>query len=313
VHISTDRWVLIGQHGWLFSSGSPRATAWDGFVGPKRDWDEYRGTATVDPATLGRWRAITIARATWLERRGAHFIFAIPPDKEIVYSDDLPSWLQPQGDHTRRKAFMDSLTGTEVDVLDLAPALLQARPEADAKGETLYLKGDTHWNSLGALYAALAILKHINQQFEGVRAQRIDDYRIIPYLKTTQYDLARQLGLTLTDTEYNVEPLGGWTTTESCTHETPTAAEFCTYTKEDSTLPRLLVYTDSFGVGVRRFLAESFGRAVFVNWWPAGQYTHETFPLDFIEKEKPNIFLYIRLERGILGPIADWRAEAKSP
>ena len=206
LHASSSPFVIIGSDGWLFSGGWAGAGGFGAVFGPWWDWDEDRGTVQTDPKVLETWRATIIQRASWISKRGTHFLFAIAPIKETIYPEYLPGWLQRSGQQTRLKQFTDAMNDSGVDVLDLAPALLQAKQI----GQNLYYKGDTHWNNLGALYAAVAIVNHLHQEVPSVPGASVSNYTVVPAQVTSSPDLALQLGITMTDTSStSVREAGG--------------------------------------------------------------------------------------------------------
>jgi hypothetical protein len=283
--------VILGQQGWLYNSSG----AWD--------YDEYLGIVPPNTAALRSWRLILQARAKAVRAAGTYFLMVVPPQKEAVYPEFLPNWLQRVGDQTRIRQFQEAMKSSGVDVLDLTPAMLAAK----RKHQTLYYRADTHWNRLGALWGAKAVIDHLHAKDRRIPPFRKGDYTIAPYMTDTkpdgtQMDLRVRLGMPpQAEQDFMVERKGGWTTTETISHRGH--VDIYTYTKNDPSLPVLLVYTDSYGFGLHRFLAEYFRRAVFINWWPASNNIMDRFPLEWIKKERPDFVINLRFERGILGPI----------
>jgi hypothetical protein len=63
------------------------------------------------------------------------------------------------------------------------------------------------------------------------------------------------------------------------------------YQKEDKSLPKILIFNDSFVSYIHGFLGDYFSRSVFL-------WTHD-FRKDIIQKEQPQIVLHIIVERSI--------------
>src|SRR5258708_1333918 len=103
VGTSVNPIVAFGRDGYLISASG----SWDR--------DDYRGIATVDPKLLENWRLSLEQRRIWLAGMGIHFLVTIPPVKETVYPEVLPSWLQRRGDQTRVGQFLRYLQGSAVD------------------------------------------------------------------------------------------------------------------------------------------------------------------------------------------------------
>jgi len=72
--------------------------------------------------------------------------------------------------------------------------------------------------------------------------------------------------------------------------------------KNDPSLPTLLMYCDSFGASLVPFLAEHFRRAVFINVWARGEMVQQ-FPVRWIEEEQPDFLVYERWEAGLSTPV----------
>jgi hypothetical protein len=90
------------------------------------------------------------------------------------------------------------------------------------------------------------------------------------------------------------------------------------FTKDELSLPTLVIFGDSFMAGMRKVMAENFRRAVFVNPWlteaksplpPA----FNDFPVEIIVTEKPDIVIYERWERAFLLSPNEWAEIAHLP
>ena len=67
--------VTLGQNNWLFLSETI---------------PDYLGYAETSKEDLERWRLVLEGRHAWLAERGICYIFVLPPDKKIIYSEYLP-------------------------------------------------------------------------------------------------------------------------------------------------------------------------------------------------------------------------------
>ena len=87
------------------------------------------------------------------------------------------------------------------------------------------------------------------------------------------------------------------------------------FTKDDPTLPSMVMFGDSFMSGMRKPMAENFRRSVFLNPWTTAdpQLPDEIadFPAEVIEAEKPDIVIYDRWERSMLKSFSEWADEAR--
>jgi alginate O-acetyltransferase complex protein AlgJ len=293
--------VLLGRHGWMFLPAlSPL-------------FGEILGIPPVDATTVAKWKTVFEQRQRWVQRQGARFIFAIPPGKALVYPEFLPDWLRQRLVHTRAPWFVDELDGTGIDVLYLKGALLSAKHFG-----RLYYKFDMHWNFLGSFIGAAAIIDHIHALDRRVRPLSVERYdRQLLWVDTLHGGLGPlDLGVLVGDpflreTDERIIRASGWTTTEeTVVHGRDT--EFI-YTRNAPHLPTLVFIHDSFGYPMRRFIAEHFRRAVFVNPWLAAKSLADQFPADIIREERPDFVIYMRCEDWLLTPTANPPEVADSP
>jgi hypothetical protein len=142
--------VMEGADGWLYFTG-------DGST------DDFRGRRRLSDRELAAWAAELTRRQRWLAERGIAYLFVIVPNKQSVYPEFLPDWLQAQRGESRADQLVRHLAAhTGAPVLDLRPALLLEKGAAP-----LYRKTDSHWNARGAdvalhhIRTALALTAHL--------------------------------------------------------------------------------------------------------------------------------------------------------
>src|SRR5690606_552685 len=91
------------------------------------------------------WRQTLQDTYDWLTARGIAYLFVVPPDKHQVYPEEMPDSIRRNG-HSRIDQLVHHLAAhTTVPVLDLRPALHEAKMQ-----ERVYHMTDTHWNDRGA-------------------------------------------------------------------------------------------------------------------------------------------------------------------
>jgi alginate O-acetyltransferase complex protein AlgJ len=147
--------------------------------------------------------------------------------------------------------------------VDLRPALFEARTR-----ERIYHRTDTHWNERGALVAYRMIIEAVRQQLPAVPpAWQRSDFEAVSRDDEGR-DLAGMMGLKAVLREEVlgleprrprlarvVEPAGA----------APTAEEGRLVTEiPGSTLPRAIIFRDSFVSPLVPFLSEHFSRAVYL-------------------------------------------------
>ena len=279
-HDTRDATVLKGNGDWLFFS--------DG-----RTVDDISGALPFSAGDLENWRKLLTGRRDWLKERGIRYLLVIPPDKQSVYPEHLPSWLTARARPPRRldQFFAYMRDHSDVPVLDLRPALAEAKSHGQ-----IYLHTDTHWNDRGAFAAYRRIIQELGALGLPVKAlgpeafdEAVEDQ--------PGGDLVRLLGregLTIekdapilspkpsmpqiAQRPYTEMPGKNWIPkTEPIFSENPGATV------------KAVVFRDSFSSYMIKFFGYHFNRIVYVwqlNW---------DKPL--IEREKPDVVMDVMLER----------------
>jgi len=167
-----DAAVLVGRDGRMFYLGEEAVRQSAGLV--MRD---ERIAETV---------SLIAAMREELARRNIRFLVASPPNASTVYQDDLPYWAQNNGRRTEYDAYLEGLRAHGVWVIDLRPAMADARRAGAA-----YYRHDTHWAPRGALAAYDAIIAA-----DGHPDWRVDPREALTAPETRRGgDLARLLGV----------------------------------------------------------------------------------------------------------------------
>jgi hypothetical protein len=248
VGVSPSSTVLIGRQGWWYYTD-------DGAM------DDIVAATPMPEAALARWAASIGDTRAWLAQRGIPYLFVLTPDKHAVYPEFLPASVRPlgpwRGDQFAREMTARLPPGT---VLALKDALVARKPI-----ERVFHRTDTHWNGRGALLAWQAIASWMRAQgFDAPASEAFDTVSA----RAVGQDLPRMLGLEGQVTEDAldvvprmprrarvVEPAGA-----------PIGAELGRLVTEhpDTSLPRMVIFRDSFMTGVMPFLAEHCSRCVFL-------------------------------------------------
>jgi hypothetical protein len=237
-----------------------------------------------DPFTtrgLANWREALVRARDWLQVRGIAYVFLVAPDKHVIYPEYMPPGLRRIGPVSRTDQFYGSMTGLGF-LVDVRPPLLQAKAR-----ERLFQKTDTHWNDRGAFVAYTAIIEAVGAQVPAVQPpwSRADFDAVAR--ETQGKDLAGMMGLTRVLKEEDlllvprrtrqsrvVEPRGA----------EPTAEEGRLVTEiPGSSLPRAVIFRDSFTSRLVPFLSEHFSRAVYL--W------QNDFDATAVESEHPDVVL----------------------
>jgi hypothetical protein len=279
--------VLLGKQGWMFLD----------------DLTEYRGLSIAQPEAIEGWKEGYLQRQHWVEQRGPHFLLVIAPQKGTVYPENLPDYAHPLANRTRRNQYLSSTH--RLHILDLTSSMIEAK-----QAGSLYYKYDTHWNFLGAYFGARAIVNYLHSHFENVPAFNDQQFALTDIDNQTQtfgdegwYNLGVRIGVPfLKDRDTKIDAKAGWTARLQVTtrRRHMIVNEF---TKNDPTLPSLVIYADSFGYPLKRMIAEHFRKAIFVNPFEDETTLADEFPTDIIKEERPDYFIYLRWEHAAFAPL----------
>ncbi len=276
--------VTLGKLDWLFLTYED--------VGTKPDTRKCR---PFSPTELVRCQELIDGHTRWCAERGIRYIFLITPDKQTIYPE-----LYPRKRSIRLDQLLDHMrTHSQAVCPDLRGPLLQAKAEHE-----VYFRTDSHWNDYGAYACYQSVSELLCTWYPHVCARPLSDFTPVAepcpdYITWYYGDLSCLLG-GLTD-RYNedwsfLRPRGGYHA-----HKTDEVVRWDERTKlgsllkaysteqADSTLPKALVFHDSFGVRLAPLLSEDFRRAVFI---PAS-----SFDPDVIEREHPDVVIFQIVER----------------
>ena len=127
---STDK-VIVGKDHWLF-------------------WSEPIKKSLLQPPLtlrqLGQWKAYLEKVHSELKNRGIAYQFIIAPEKDTIYPEMLPGYLQRKRVVRRAEQLLQYLkaSASPVEILDLAPVMKKEKTYGD-----IYFKNDSHWNGKG--------------------------------------------------------------------------------------------------------------------------------------------------------------------
>jgi hypothetical protein len=180
---------------------------------------------------------------------------------------------------------MDQVFGALSDArvaVDLRPALFEAKTR-----ERIYHRTDTHWNDRGALVAYRMIIDAVRRQLPAVPpAWQRSDFEAVSRDDEGR-DLAGMMGLrqVLREEVLALEPRRSrLARVVEPAGVAPDAEEGRLVTEiPDSTLPRAVIFRDSFVSSLVPFLSEHFSRAVYV--W------QNDFDAEAVVKERADVVI----------------------
>jgi len=276
--VSPSRAVLKGGDGFFFYADDDAV-------------EDYANVEPLTDAALANWR-MAVARAQhWLDARHIAYVFTIAPDKHVLYDDEMPTTIARVGDVSRTDQLLTAIRDLGFTV-DIRPTLFAAKAR-----ERIYQRTDTHWNPRGAFAAYQDIIGAVRVRVPAVPAAWTrDDFDVVAR-DTESGDLAGMMGLRRVLREENlmlvpkrprraivVTPRGA----------APTAEEGFLVTEiPGSSLPRAVIFRDSFMSQMVPFLSEHFSRAVYA--W------QNDFDADLVERERPDVVIQELVGRHLYG------------
>jgi len=277
--VSPSAAVLKGEGPWLYYADDGGAM-------------DFANAAPLSPGEIGDWREAIVRAHDWLQRRGIAYVFTIAPDKHAIYPEHVPRTIRTLRGLSRTDQVYSALAGTGVRTVDLRPALIGAKPR-----ERLYFLTDTHWNDRGALLAYQQIIEAVREQVPSTPPAWTRDDFLPADEPVTGKDLARMLGLKNALREIDLQ-LVPKRTRRARVVEPPGAAPMAEVGQliteiPDPSLPRAVIFRDSFSSRLVPFLSEHFSRAVYL--W------QNDFDADVVNAEHPDVVIEQIVGRHLYG------------
>lgn len=265
--------VIVGKQNWLFYAA-------DGGI------DDWTQSEPFTDGELEVWRDTLLRRRAFLSARGIRYLFVIAPDKQMVYPELMPATLHRLHQEFKADqliAFMHRSV-PDFEFLDLRPALAAAR--AANPGELLYHRYDTHWNDRGGLIASQAIAVALQRWLPSIYPLERRDFDTSPDVPSG--DRTSMLGLPADSDKAampGLVPRGGWRyQVVTPQRPDPYGEDGLIVTEHrDRSLPRLVMFRDSFAGRLIPYLSEHFSRASY--FW------QNEFDFEAIEHEKPDVVI----------------------
>lgn len=228
---SSEEQVVLGSDGWLYYAST---------------LDDYMGKG-MNEAERNRAAANLSLIREYVENRGAKFLFTIAPNKNSLYPAHMPSYVPWAHEQSDAERICPLITCAGIPYLDLFSVFHN-------REEVLYYKTDSHWNEQGAALAADSILAAF-----GTDADYFDrDFPLSVQHKGDLYEMLFPTG-TFTETAHLYD---GFT---HFTKGNPKGGNAMRIeTANDNEEGTLLCWRDSFGISLYPYLADSFGRALFL-------------------------------------------------
>lgn len=272
--------MVVGNDGWLFL-GKPDRIARHRCVVPR-------------PEHAAAWRAQAERRRDDLARRGVPWLWILAPNKHTIYADRLPDAGSPC-DLDALAEPLAAATGNRL--LDLRPILM-----AEQAGPPRFYKTDTHWNEVGALVGARAIVESLRARFPALPRLDPNDFEVEVEAGLRGGDIAdlvRVYGEIYTEDRLTLRAKRGLRArpVEGSPPLEPTVfsrrEQRLVMETGDPALPRAVLFHDSFAYPLMPALSEHFERIVYVN-------TTGAIDPAILDAERPDVVLVLIVEEKFL-------------
>lgn len=264
--------IVMGKDDWMFYTGNASARI-------------FRGRLPLSQGELAAWQVMLENHTEVCSTLGAEHLIVIGPNKETIYPEFAPPQWTKAGP-TRLEQLADWLKAhaAKTNLLDLRPALV-AEKAHDAPGDHVYFELGTHWNGRGVYTAYRSILAALAHRYPSLAPLEREQFRrmigadhgdtwaramYVDDLVPQQNHLFVARSVSFTEHEENGVRL--WIA------EGP-----------DPSLPRAVMFHDSFGQSIMFQLAPHFSRLAC--YWTSD--VSDTV----IEREKPDVVLEVFVER----------------
>jgi hypothetical protein len=242
----SDAKIVVGYDGWIFLGHDSN-----------RVLLQHTGDLAFTDDELDGWARVLEDRHDWVTRRGAQFLFLIPPNPHSVYPEKLPDEypLAPRRpvvqliEHLERRR-------SPVQVLYPIDELVAVRDS-----DLIYPRTDSHWTALGAFIAYRALLDTLDPAIPRRVLER-DEIEFVeaPFagglgIKLDPPLVSTQLAATVRDARAVVVD-------DNCVRRNGRAIRFECDSAPDVSC---VLFGDSFSYAMLRYLAESFRRFLFVH------------------------------------------------
>jgi hypothetical protein len=289
--------ALVGRDGWLFLEQTFLA-------------DANRGALPFTDEALDTLVRSFEHRARYLEEQGVGFVVMPAPDKNSIFPDYLPAYIEFVGP-SRLDQFRAAIADARFASVDVTARLRAAR----AAGEEVYFQTDSHWNSRGAWFAYRALMDTLRET--GYGGGVVLDASDVEFIRLGDYHA--------TDIVRNLLGLDGWIRerhgirarvlddaeisavrgSDGQPYDYPYSPPPGLEQKVIRRAPprdgsRVLVYRDSYGNAMIPFLAHTFDEVVYTR----PPKTMGFDPAD-IERYRPDVVIYEFVERALFYPPDD--------
>jgi hypothetical protein len=277
--------LILGKEGWLYTRYN-------------RGLQKAKGKQGYEEKDLPIIKKLLEEKRQWLQAHHIQFYVAIAPNKFTLCNHNLPDYLQASASHSPTEQ-LESYLQAESDVPFV---YLKNGFSSKEDGCDYFIKGDIHWDELGAFHGASYLLNRIKEDYPQIAIPSLEEYKVKTVNKrmgdqSQMINLPIQEGMT-----HHILKHKGEVPFFKDKRRHPVPTDFTMNPKlyenryisnrESKNGLKVMIFHDSFGIPFPAFLAKSFDEVVGFRidhhrqWWDE----------ELILQEAPDILIFERLE-----------------
>jgi len=266
--------VIVGRDGWLVYTA-------------ESDIEDYQNSDLFTAEQLAHIQKSLDALSARYAERGITLLLVVPPNKNSIYPERVPTQIPILGKESKLEQLTAYLAQHgQSQILDLRPALLAAKSERE-----IYYATDTHWNDYGAYLAYSAIMTELHQTYPDLSPRPQADFKVVTRAPEL-LDLSVNVGTTLfPEAKIQLKPKFEMHTTYK--NVTVGGRKLMFSYNPSPSLPKLVMYHDSFFFRVIPLLGEHFSNGLYVQNYMGGG----LWSLSWVDEQKPGVVIIEFSER----------------
>ncbi|MCB9232542.1 MAG: hypothetical protein H6581_12805 [Bacteroidia bacterium] len=150
--------VVVSKEGWFFS---------------RKNLAVYQNLKPFSESQLDSIQQNLEKRQMDHSQNGRKFYVMIAPNKHSIYPEKVPLNVVKKSPGSQLDQVMERMKNSKVQIIDLREILLSKKPTG-----RLYDRTDTHWNDLGAFWAAHELLRVMEKDFPSIHPTPLDEFTI---------------------------------------------------------------------------------------------------------------------------------------
>ncbi len=266
--------VLVGEEGWMIFTG-------------EGSLDNYQNSIDFSDEKIVSIQQKLFTLHQRLANQGIVLLLVVVPDKPTLYPEIVPEHLGRESGETRLNRLLNYIqqNGPTNSVVDLR----SMRKDAELP-YLIYSKTDSHWNDYGQFIAYRAILKRLEDSV-SVTPYSIDQFEI-GWGDDQVLDLPNNIGsVRVFEKPVVMTPKFEY----PAMHRELNVNNRKIFMSwiEDDNLPRLLMYHDSFGFPLAKWLSMNFQETISIPHYSG----NTIWNLNWIEQTDPDVVIIEIAER----------------